>query len=262
MTGCRKVPEKKRRTSILVPLGLIGIWFVILIDCVIVDAREACWLAGGMMLPLLPVVLIRSGAKPARVLRRTAVVLSAALHAIVIGMIAFLMIFAGTHLADGGESSPIFLLGSDLKDNRPGELYCSRIETARQRLESDPNATLMICGGLTGKNMGTEAEAARSVLTEDGIAPERIVCEDASTRTLDNFNYAAELLEQSGKWDRRQPTAVITNRFHFYRTARLAQTTGYETVRLIPADCKLTIELPWIIREVMTVTKFWFCGPN
>lgn len=243
---------------------LFALWLVILADCLLIDAREACLLSGGMAALMLPAALIRrhSSHKPARILRFTASALSAALHLFVTGVIVFLFVFAGTHAADGSEANMVFLLGSDLKNDKPGALYVSRIDTAEQCLREDPSLTLIACGGLTGTNTVTESAAARTQLIAKGIAPERIICEDRSTRTLDNFAYAAELLEASGTWNRALPTAVITNRFHFYRTTRLAQAAGYETLRLIPAGCKLQTGLPWLVREVMAVTKYWFCGPN
>lgn len=248
----------------LVCLVLTCLWLSVLIDCIIIGAREAVWLAGGMAVVLLPILLLRKGGvcKPAQFLRRVAVIISSALHVFVIGMIAFLLIFAGTHTATGGESNTVFLLGSDMKDDRPGLLYLSRIDTARALMESDHAVELIACGGITGDNTVTEAEAARRALTENGISPDRISCEDSSTRTLDNFNFAAEILESGGEWDRHQPTAVITNRFHFYRVSRLAEAAGYDTVRLIPADGRLTVELPWTVREVLTVVKLWIVGPN
>lgn len=244
-----------KKAGKLLPWALVAAWAAVLADCVIVDAREAVWLACGMLASVLPTVLLR------KKLRRVAAVLTAGLHLYVIGMIVFLMAFAGAHTATGGETGPMFLLGSDLKDGRPGALFMTRIDKAVERLEADPEKTVIVCGGLTGENTVTEAQAALSALTERGIAPERILSEDRSTRTLDNFDFAAALLED-GSWDRHQPTAVITNRFHFYRTARLAETAGYDDLRLIPADGPLPAELPWTVREVLTVTKFLICGPN
>ncbi len=257
------LPGKKRLLYVPV-IVLIEMWFAIWIDCLIVDAREACWLACGMMILLLPVVLIRkeNGGKIIKVLKKAALLLSFVLHLYIIGMIVFLMLFAGRNLAAGDESDVVILLGSDLKNDWPGGLLESRIDKATDVLTNDLEVTVLACGGLTGTNTRTEAYIEKTVLELKGIAPERILCEDQSSRTLDNLQNAADMFADSEKWNCHQRTAVITNRFHFYRTNCLAKSVGYDALCLIPAECSFASELPWIIREVMTVTKFWVCGPN
>lgn len=54
MRGCcnEGAPFGKRNRVFLIPnFLLIGIWFAVFIDCMIVGAREAYWLACGMMVP-------------------------------------------------------------------------------------------------------------------------------------------------------------------------------------------------------------------
>lgn len=256
------VKVRKRKRIVILQIITFLIWLFVFIDSLATGAREAIWLTGGMCLLQLVILLLRRARGLLRFCRRAAVTVSALLHVYIIGIMLFLLIFASVHSANASASGVVFLLGSDMKDNQPGVLYESRIERAISYLNENPFSSLIVCGGLTGENTVTEAEAAYTRITQSGIAADRLLTEDSSARTVDNFDFAASLLEADGHWDRSVPTSIITNRFHFYRASRLASSVGFREISLIPAPCKVISSLPWCIREVMAVTNFWLIGPN
>lgn len=92
-------------------------------------------------------------------------------------------------------------------------------------------------------------------LTKRGIEPGRLILEERSTSTAENFRYSGELLVESGMDMAESTIAVVTNNFHCFRAGMIARRAGL-TVFELPA------ELPWkwlsvnyYVREAFALVK-------
>lgn len=90
---------------------------------------------------------------------------------------------------------------------------------------------------------------------EDEAENARLLLEERSANTAENFRFSKALLEEYGLDTETAVIAVVTNDFHCFRSHMIAQKQGLSTID-IPA------ELPWwwltanyYLREAFAVVK-------
>ena len=126
----------------------------------------------------------------------------------------------------------LMVLGCKLKNGRPGRMLRRRLDKAIRELNSDRRLLCVVSGGRAPDQPCAEAEAMAAYLTEKGIAQERIIVEKLSSTTYENFLFSRELLERSGLPVR---VGVVTDRFHQFRSGRIARTAGMDS---FPVSCR------------------------
>ena len=96
----------------------------------------------------------------------------------------------------------LMILGNQVvgKDT-PSDLMLERVNRAAEYLETDDKCKVVVCGGITtDEQIISESALMKKILTEKGVDPERIILEDKSTTTFENFEYARNVIEKhSGK---------------------------------------------------------------
>ena len=104
------------------------------------------------------------------------------------------------------------------------KLLRDRVDKAIQVYRKDPTPPKLIpSGGRGGDETISEAEAMRRYLLAQGIPPEDILMEDASTTTLENLRFSKQILDgQEG----RKYTALVTSNYHVYRALRYCRRIG------------------------------------
>ena len=170
---------------------------------------------------------------------------------VVIGI--FLAVYGNLSNADYTEDV-VIILGAGLRNGEVNLHLANRLDTAIAYLRRNPNALIIVCGGLGVGQPVTEATAMKRYLTERNIAPERIIIEDQSTTTYENLVFAKEIL------DRRFPggfrAVLITNAFHIYRAANVARLLGIN-VNPLGAPTPWQNLVPNYLREIAAVTHMW-----
>jgi uncharacterized SAM-binding protein YcdF (DUF218 family) len=169
---------------------------------------------------------------------------------------AFLMIYGNIDHADYGEDV-VIVLGAGLQDGQVGAHLAARLDTALDYLRRNPQALVIVCGGLGASQPVTEAEAMARYLIERGVPPENILLEDRSTTTYENLIFAGEILEN--RFPDGFRAALITNDFHIFRASVLAQENGIDaSPRGAPT--------PWhswtvnYLREILAIVNMWVFG--
>lgn len=133
----------------------------------------------------------------------------------------------------------VIVLGAGVNGETPSAALWSRIQAAAAYLETHPDVPVVLSGGQGPGEDITEAEAMRRALRRDGGVEEaRLLLEERSTSTAENFRYSKELLEAYGLDMERAVIAIVTNDFHCCRAQLIARRAGLRTVD-VPA------ELPW-----------------
>nr|WP_269102634.1 YdcF family protein [Mangrovicoccus ximenensis] len=91
----------------------------------------------------------------------------------------------------------------------PSPALARRIARGAELAARHPGTVLIGSGGW-GREPPAEAHVIRDRLESLGVAPERILCEDASTSTLENALFTARLMQAEGL-DR---ALVVTDSYH------------------------------------------------
>ncbi len=151
---------------------------------------------------------------------------------------------------DRGEYT-LMVLGCKLKEGRPGRMLRRRLNKAAEELERDNTLMCVVSGGRAPDQTLAEAEAMAEYLRERGIAPERIIVEKMSSTTYENFLFSKNLLEQ---YDLPRRVGVVTDRFHQFRSGRIARTAGIES---FPVGCRTAwyLAVQFWMRDVLCIIE-------
>lgn len=157
---------------------------------------------------------------------KTAVVLAGAAVVFCAGACAFI----GVNMVRYSETPServdcVLVLGCQVKGEVPSSMLSDRLNAALEVLNNKPQALCVVSGGRGRGEDISEAEAMRRYLTERGISEERIITEDKSTSTAENFGFSAEMLKSR---DITENIVVVTSDFHQFRAHILASREGLE----------------------------------
>ena len=145
----------------------------------------------------------------------------------------------------------VIVLGAGVNGETPSLMLQSRINAATEYLNAHPDIPAVLSGGQgNGENI-TEAECMRRQLTAMGIGESRLLLEERSTSTAENFAFSKELLRQAGIDPETAVVAVVTNDFHCFRAHLIAQREGL-TVLDVPA------EVPWLLLNANYYVREFF----
>lgn len=147
----------------------------------------------------------------------------------------------------------LLLLGYRLKDNKPEPILKMRVAAAAEYLMKNPGVRVIVCGGKLEKEQSlSEAQVMRDMLTDLGVQQDRIILEDKSKTTRENFRNALKIIENMGL--EKPHTAMLSSDFHLLRASLLAKKCGLQ-VTTIAAPSPKEIKMLCYIRE-------FFCFPE
>lgn len=146
----------------------------------------------------------------------------------------------------------LLVLGCGLEGEEPGPLLTARIDAAADYLEAHPQCTAVASGGQGADEAISEAEAISQGLQKRGIAKDRILKEEMSTSTYENFLFSKQLLDTL-KNGEPYAIAFVTNDFHIYRSRKLAAYAGFLNPSAISAPSSAMEFYPHFVREIAAV---------
>ena len=121
------------------------------------------------------------------------------------------------------EADFLLILGHALENNSASDVLKLRCEKAAEYLAKHPETVAIACGGITGKEQTvSEATVIKELLTSKGISEDRIILEDKSKTTAENFYNAKKLMEE--KTDSK--VALLSSSYHLLRARTLAKLCG------------------------------------
>ena len=155
------------------------------------------------------------------------------------------------------EEDAVIVLGAGVIGERVTTPLARRLDVAIAYFERNPNAYIVVCGGLGTAATITEAEAMARYLYARGVPRERILLEDASTSTLENLTFAQEILDEH--FPEGFTAVVVSNDFHMFRAVNMARRVGMDVNHLgAPTPTRLLAEN--YLRETLAVVHFWVLG--
>lgn len=130
-------------------------------------------------------------------------------------------------------SEYIIVLGGALsKGKTPSIILKGRLDAAIKCVnENNKDAYIVVSGGQGADEKVSEAEAMEKYLIEHGISKEKIIFEDKSRNTNENFQYSKEKIEEhSNKKIDKVKVKIVTTDFHALRSRIIAKRHGYSNV--------------------------------
>lgn len=143
----------------------------------------------------------------------------------------------------------IIILGCRVKGDVPTRALVSRCNAAYNHLVQNKNSIAILSGGQGADENISEAECMKRFLLSKGIEENRLVIEDKSTSTEENFIFSKQLLNKIGYSGK---VAVATNEYHLYRAKMIAEKFNIRTASL-PGKSIRFLRIPAFTREVFGI---------
>jgi len=224
-------------------------------------SANAAWLAvtanltlGTALVALLGLGCLAGGIWFARLPRHRILTSAAAfVLAAVVGLSVFLTSYGNADNASYREDA-VIVLGAAVHGRELSNTLVGRLAVAVAYHQRNPSALVVVSGGQGLQEDLPEGVAMRQYLLDHGVPDARIVVEDRSTSTEENFANTRVLL------DRLLPAgysvSFVTDEFHVYRAGRIAASAG------LPAT-HVSSRTPWYfwpanyLRESVAVVLNW-----
>ena len=147
----------------------------------------------------------------------------------------------------------MIVLGAGLKGEKLSLTLLKRMEKTVEFMKKNPDVKAVVSGGQGFDEIISEAEAMKRYLVKHGIDENRVIKEDKSTSTMENFKFSKEKLKQiTGK--NIDEAVVVTNEFHMMRARMIAERNGIKTYPLI-CRTPYSVMANNFIREYFAVIK-------
>ena len=167
--------------------------------------------------------------------------------------VIFLFIYGNVSNADYDEDV-VIVLGAGIIGENVTRPLANRLNTALSYWQRNPEAYIIVCGGLGNRALITEAEAMARFLTARGVPRERILLEDRSTSTYENLVFAKEILNEHFQDGFR--SVLVTNDFHIFRAVHTARNIGINVNRIGAYTSWYTWPVNYL-REMLAVINMW-----
>ena len=158
--------------------------------------------------------------------------------------------------APTGQEKAVVVLGAGLRGDKPSRLLRERLDKAYEYYTEHPELMIVTTGGQGRDELRPEGAAMRDYLIAKGVPAEKIISEEKSTSTEENFAFSRVLMEQAGL-QADDAILLVTNDFHCYRSKQYAAMAGFTKVTALAAPTPFTAILPCYLREVVTLVYYW-----
>ena len=194
-----------------------------------------CWLYALKLILLEEPVIKNGGLRTAA----TLIVIASLVFFVVIETL--IIIDPIIHDSDNaGDVDTVIVLGCGIwPDGRPTLSLSSRLDRALSYYKKNPHVDIIVSGGQGPNEPFPEALAMKKYLMERGVPEEKILVEDKSTSTRENFEFSRALI------DRPENASIkivfVTNEFHVFRSRILAKRFGFEAYALSAPTPKVVL---------------------
>ena len=166
---------------------------------------------------------------------------------------SFLAIFGSNDNATYTEET-VIVLGCGIRGERVSVGLAKRLNKAYEYYEKNPDAMIIVSGGQGPQEDISEALAMKRYLVDKGVPEDKIIMEDKSTSTIENFKYSHEIMKERGLSE--DSVVFVTNAYHVYRGSYYAEKEGLTVKHLGTDIIWYTIPMNYF-REMIAVLKMW-----
>ena len=124
----------------------------------------------------------------------------------------------------------LVLGGNVIGADTPSPQLMGRMKAAAVYLNENPDVIAVPCGGCFRENQKkSEAQIIADYMIEQGIDESRIVLEDKSTTTYENFEFGKTIIENhAGKPIGSVKVAFLSSDYHIHRASIIARHSGFK----------------------------------
>ncbi|WP_239422022.1 YdcF family protein [Bacillus sp. CGMCC 1.16541] len=170
---------------------------------------------------------------------------------VVYWIIASLLIYQTAQKEAPTNADYVMVLGAKVNGETMSLSLYNRAKEALDYANRNPNTMIITTGGQGPGEDITEAEAVARFLIDHGIKEERIIKEDHSTSTYENFLFTKQLIRVEDK-----TVVVVSNDFHLYRSSVIAKRQGF-TMFPLAAETPNVVKVQAYVREYAAIIKTW-----
>ena len=180
----------------------------------------------------------------------------AAVFVSIVSFSTFLAIYGRRNTADYTEDV-VLVLGGGVRQGEVRPTLQMRLDRALAYHRRNPEAIIVVTGGIGYSQEYSEAEVMARYLIAHGVPARQILLEEAAYSTHTNMTFSRQILD--AHFDSPPRVVIVTSDFHMFRSARFASMVGIDAV-VYPANT------PWLgapfyyVREVAAVIKMWVIG--
>jgi uncharacterized SAM-binding protein YcdF (DUF218 family) len=154
-------------------------------------------------------------------------------------------------------SDYLIILGAAVKKDSPSLTLKARLDAAIEYLnKTTDDCYIVVSGGRGNDEHISEALAMKNYLVDSGISEEKIIMEDNSRNTYENFKYSKEKIEKHSKKDIKSLNIkTVTTDFHTLRSSILSKRNGYKNVTFYTSKSKASFIPVYYTREFFALSK-------
>lgn len=175
------------------------------------------------------------------------------LVAAVAGLASFLA-WVGVQDDTTYDEDALIVLGAAVHRDVPSRTLVGRLDEALAYHRRNPSALIVVSGGQGPGEHRTEASVMAEYLGAHGVPAAKIVQEDRSTSTEQNFAFSKKLLD--ARLPQGYKTVFVTNEFHVYRAGIMAREAGLDP-RHVSSSSPWYFWPTYYLRETLAVVKTW-----
>lgn len=192
-------------------------------------------------------------------MKKSSVAALSALGAVVSGIVITENVFLAKIISEAKndyseELDYLFVLGGNIIGaETPSEHLMKRIVKAASYLAEHPSTVAVACGGcFRSEQKKSEALIIKEHLVSMGISEDRILLEDKSTTTNENFKFGKEIIEKhSSKKLYELSTGFLSSDYHLFRAGIIAKINGLPGLHKIGAKSTVKDFLRGSARELL-----------
>lgn len=152
----------------------------------------------------------------------------------------------------------LVVMGAGINDTEPSLSMLDRLTAALEWLDAHPEAKVIVSGSQAPDEQVSEASVMAAWLEQQGVAPERILLEEAAEDTRGNVLYSYTLAAKNGGGT----LAFVSSEYHLYRMRLIIRSLGFEPVCVSAATSRTSLRLNYYVREAFAVWQIWLFGPD
>ncbi len=154
----------------------------------------------------------------------------------------------------------VIVLGARVIGNEVGLTLKGRLDKTLEYIEKNNNSNckVIVSGGKGDDENISEAEAMKRYLVKKGLNSNRIIKEDKSVNTNENFKFSKEKIEKDSKKEiSNLNIKVVTTDFHAFRSSKYAKNIGYRKLNFYTEKTKWYLVPVLYVREFFAIIKMF-----
>jgi uncharacterized SAM-binding protein YcdF (DUF218 family) len=152
----------------------------------------------------------------------------------------------------------IIVLGAGVNGTKVGNNLKRRLDAAFAYYEKNNDVIIVVSGGKGPQEDVTEAFAMEEYLLKKGVSKAKILKEEKSSSTYENFLFSKKILDE--KLEKGFSACFVTNDFHVFRALGIAKKAGFEKINHIHSSTNKFTVISNTLRECLAVAKFAVLG--